>query len=806
MVDAYVQWSLEAADRGLGAVYVQPEDAVVENGLLPTAPHLPSVAITLRTVEVFRTMQLRCPRLGLQPFVRGLCDIHALPPRAHLTVQFSIAFDLYLAIRAEADRRVQAALGRGSPNWHLKNACPACMYKLENEEAIPLPFLVTMDSNNSLKRFWRCEREVVDGNGRAVPGASREQLDDRIVPGDYYISRAEVDKWSKEGMEELVKDFVPGSEEGEDEGGGCDERWQNMKEDVTARAYGMYDETGFFPCLCRHSFVLVVVDMVRSGELAKYGFSITAHLLQVLGEVAAGYDIGCKFGKMVRMHPALSSLAAANNFKSLVGAFHGHAHNRRCQLKNLSTYVKGMGLEDLEECESFFSKSNALAATTRYATAFHRQQVISAYLKHVDAADAYQGLGKAVVFSYHTLLLATKYRHALKIKAMLPLLQETMANLGVESRSVFEEWLEKEKTYLESLTKEPAHETLQMEYYQKLVNLADHDYEAGAAETRRLETQRRHALETFSKTLAAVQDLEVRLGVVRRWEPEDAEWVAAANMVVNRRYQRALDELEGLVVARMFELSKAHMSDTGYKLRKHIAKALQARSRGVRSALDRYNATAAALSPPRTQLTWEQIVEYAFFADFDLLHEGREDIRSEPWAQPAGRLAMDQHFKLLRADEGITRLNLEIRRFVTHMVDEERFLVYHEERLCAEENPALAHQVAVHRMEHGRYNASHMEHLMKLSKEDGFTGCISPGVSFSKERRVPEAQAPSADGDDAMLTASAPSAPHLAPTPPLPPDEGGEEEEEEADVDGEGLADAFEAIVRITNDQPASHT
>jgi hypothetical protein len=40
-----------------------------------------------------------------------------------------------------------------------------------------------------------------------------------------------------------------------------------MKEEVTARAYGMYDETGFFPCLCRHSFVFVVVDMVKSGEL-----------------------------------------------------------------------------------------------------------------------------------------------------------------------------------------------------------------------------------------------------------------------------------------------------------------------------------------------------------------------------------------------------------------------------------------------------------------------------------------------------------------------------------------------------------
>ncbi|KAF8210255.1 hypothetical protein K438DRAFT_1424512, partial [Mycena galopus ATCC 62051] len=103
-----------------------------------------------------------------------------------------------------------------------------------------------------------------------------------------------------------------------------------MKEDVTARVYEMYDKTGFFLCLCRHSFVLIVVDMVKSGELAKYGFAIMAHLLRVLGEIATGYDISCKFGKMVRMHPALSSLATSNSFKLLVGTFHGHAHNRCC--------------------------------------------------------------------------------------------------------------------------------------------------------------------------------------------------------------------------------------------------------------------------------------------------------------------------------------------------------------------------------------------------------------------------------------------------------------------------------------------
>jgi hypothetical protein len=43
----------------------------------------------------------------------------------------------------------------------------------------------------------------------------------------------------------------------------------------------------------------------------------------------------------------------------------------------------------------------------------------------------------------------------------------------------------------------------------------------------------------------------------------NADWTATAIMVTNCGYQWALDELEGLVVVRMFELSKVHMANTG---------------------------------------------------------------------------------------------------------------------------------------------------------------------------------------------------------------------------------------------------
>ena len=45
-----------------------------------------------------------------------------------------------------------------------------------------------------------------------------------------------------------------------------------------------------------------------------------------------------------------------------------------------------------------------------------------------------------------------------------------MLDMGIPSVEVFEGWLNEEREYLQGLKTEPEAETLQMEYYQKLVN------------------------------------------------------------------------------------------------------------------------------------------------------------------------------------------------------------------------------------------------------------------------------------------------------------------------------------------------
>ncbi|KAJ7037289.1 hypothetical protein C8F04DRAFT_952905 [Mycena alexandri] len=758
---------------------------LVSRGFFPCSSKEAQVVITTRTLEFFRAAHLRAPRLTIQSFTRTLCDLHGAPFRPYLATQFSVSFDIYLDCLAQLKQKVHVALGHDTPDWRLRNACPACLYKLEGEEVLEIPVLTTMDGNNSLKRFERRERSA----GMA-PGPSQERADDRKVPGDYYLPREEVDRWGKYQLDELMKGF-----EYDEEKDGCSDRWQNMKESVTGKAWAMYEETGIFLSLCRHGFVLLVADMVRSGELAKYGFAVVNHLIKVIGELGDGYDIGCEFGKMINKHPVLGPLARANKFRSLVGAFHGHGHGRLCQLCNLATYVRGVGLEDLEYCETFFSKSNALAASTRHATRFHRQQTIVNYLEHSDTFEAYASLSA---------LLICKYKRALEVKATEPALEETMRQLNIQSKDEFAGWLAAEKAALTNRMWEPPSETLAMEYYQKLLIICreqmdiilrteippetgNEAYGVVAARTRHIERQRRHIIARYDKTFLAVQDLENRLDISVPWVPGNEQYEAARVNVVKRRYQRALDKLQALVISRMFELTKMNMSGTGYKLRKHIAKALQARSRTIKVALQNYNDVAPMMDAD--PLSWEEVVEYTFLSQFDILRDGRDDIRMYPWAKPSGRVAMDQYFKIERANEEIIRLNIEVRRVITHIHDEEAFLQRAEVAVREKQGEALAHQVFKYRMLRGRFADEHLRRFNALSKVRGFSGTLLPGVAVNKER---------------LGEASLPEMPVAFPRAPLDAVvelEDGEAEEEEDEQDEQDLVDQFTVLTLAQDSQ-----
>lgn len=130
---------------------------------------------------------------------------------------------------------------------------------------------------------------------------------------------------------------------------------------------------------------------------AKYPLALIDRLLDVHGDdMGCAYDVGCAFAATLdgsRLGPRASSL----NFKLMVGAFHGHAHNRMCQVQWHPLHLEGVGHFEGEGCEHVFSSSNDEARHTRHSTWFHRRQAIEEHFDHWDD-DKYAALGMYFVY------------------------------------------------------------------------------------------------------------------------------------------------------------------------------------------------------------------------------------------------------------------------------------------------------------------------------------------------------------------------------------------------------------------------
>ncbi|KAI5992239.1 hypothetical protein EDD15DRAFT_2168553 [Pisolithus albus] len=781
--------------------------ALVCQGVVPCAPLRPHTAVMMDALELYRVARNRSPHFSIQAFVKTISDLQGVQYHPYLARLFSIALDVYLQMCLRVNDLVLEALRHDTPDWRLKNACPACTYTVRDEPDLKFKMLFAMDGNDSLKRI---SREAIGAHESTVSGLGEQYIGD-----DRYLSRSFVDQFgagcNDEALSEPTVSTLPNLQT--DSNNPCAGRWKNMQEDVTSRMWGIFDEAGIFMALCRHGFSLLIADIVQSGEQAKYPLAIVSKLLDVFGNnLAGGYDIGCKF-RTTLSRSAVGPRAQALNYTSLVPAFHGYAHRRLCQLRFLARYVDGLGLEDLEGCKRTFSKTNGLASAVRYSSTFHRCQAIAGYLVRNDEHDVYQNL---------TTMIFNNYKQALRIieegKKTLP---HIMDNLGIMDVSVFSTWLLEENEYLTARSCEPEEETLHMEYWQKLVNLeASRKHLSDLAWTvatpsstgttlfvqrdiavmMQKETVRRHAMENFEKDLKVVQDLEIKLGITKRWVPEDEEWQTAGHLVANHKYQCCLDQLESLVIARIFELSKMNQAGTGYKLCKHIAKALKARSAAIRTALDRFNTAACACSPPHHQLTFKDIVEYTFLADFDLLRNATcEDVSQRPWASPAARAAMDQFFKVCHAEEEIKRLNVEVHRIVTYLHDEDRYV-----NACIAQlqvsHPPLAYQVQLYHNVRAKFTNHHLHLLADIAHLPGFTGTTIPGESMKMN-----------PGDSASEPVTTiPSLFSIATTLPSPlasPDSVGDDDDldevggDEDEDDDDESALTLQEIIHISSDK-----
>ncbi|KAG1737377.1 hypothetical protein EDB19DRAFT_1637003 [Suillus lakei] len=130
------------------------------------------------------------------------------------------------------------------------------------------------------------------------------------------------------------------------------------------------------------------------------------------------------------------------------------------------------------------------------------------------------------------------------------------------------------------------------------------------------------------------------------------------------KFRRTLNNVQCLIVQRLFELLKVNMAGTGsYKLHVHIGKAIKTRSKAIQSVLAEYNELTSSVQPPAPHLKWNDIVNYGFISEFELLklsYSQHPEILSKPWTVPGHREVAAKYFKILHTQEEIIHLNVEV--------------------------------------------------------------------------------------------------------------------------------------------------
>jgi hypothetical protein len=419
----------------------------------------------------------------------------------YLATQYRIAYDVYLEVLQRIDMKIDTHLGHDTPHWRMLNSCPACQYTLKDEPALKFSVLCACDGNNSTKLV---DPVIRRGNERLDPrsGLSSIWLTEEYVDGfkdEVQSARTRQAKDIRVDQQQIQDPDDPWVDEPDstdaEPSNVCVDRWRNAAPESRKKMFAIFKKSGIFITVCRHGFLLTICDMVRSGELLakvslictgllltsctsmKYPIASLKKLMDVFGpNILYGYNIKCAFEKIL-LWSSLADDVKRLNIQGVVPAFHGHAHNRLCQVQHHSKYMVGTRKEDFETCEHMFSESNALAAQTCNATEFHRHQALDEHFHFADM-DKYAGLCTYLWLHLYinlTIYLAN-FIHQNYVQALLIINASTivLSNFQASTPDIdFAADLEDECACLQALAHKKDETSVEVDYVKALVDLKD---------------------------------------------------------------------------------------------------------------------------------------------------------------------------------------------------------------------------------------------------------------------------------------------------------------------------------------------
>lgn len=125
-----------------------PIQALVKCGYLGNTPITPTLAVSIQTLELFRRLRLRKSSFSVEAFAKVICDLYSVshgvlptlsisadtvhvqvPYRRWYRTALADALEIYITIIRSIEKLVGQELGRGAPDWRVKNAGPPCTYE-----------------------------------------------------------------------------------------------------------------------------------------------------------------------------------------------------------------------------------------------------------------------------------------------------------------------------------------------------------------------------------------------------------------------------------------------------------------------------------------------------------------------------------------------------------------------------------------------------------------------------------------------------------------------------------------------------
>ncbi|OJT12711.1 hypothetical protein TRAPUB_10739 [Trametes pubescens] len=379
--------------QGCGCISVA--QVLVKNGLFPTSPTSPRVAVSIDLLDFYFAL-----------FERSADAVSALASALKSIYQrrgFPILNEKGEPIQDPFRRGIGHAVQwydclRNRPEAMVESAIDECLRYIMSHPSSSEPAEgAASDAGSFLRRQQQEDTHGGGNDGGDIHVALDATFSQRhnISAGEspwfyepkFFLSKEEVDavgiRITAARKKPAHKHDSQVPEAALDQ---CEKSYQAADEKKEKTHGTKFDDTGLMALVCRHDIVLFLANVDTPGEQQKYGIALLERLFQHVpaeATVAAFYDIGCVLDRSIHAYDLLPETIVSRLIFA-TSVMHAYGHQWACQLVYNPRLREGLGLSEGEGTERVWSKFRKLIGVTRSSARSRRIWLLD---RHAEAIN-----------------------------------------------------------------------------------------------------------------------------------------------------------------------------------------------------------------------------------------------------------------------------------------------------------------------------------------------------------------------------------------------------------------------------------